>query len=152
MSGCTVRRSSVSLAGLEMSAVVNEANHFPVTGLVPPQAGEALIREVRDPSGDDPGEPDKRFCAVFPEFAEMLSKMGIENSSLGQLARKVWDGKPIQNSTRSKRIRSGRRTDRPRAAVSPGHALWDRPLVRAARRELAPDRARRVTRPRRSAR
>jgi hypothetical protein len=46
MSDYTVLRSSESLTGLEMSAVVNEVNHHPVTGLVPPQTSEAVIREA----------------------------------------------------------------------------------------------------------
>ena len=54
------------------------------TGL---SSGEGLVWKVRDPSGQDPGEPDKRLLVIEPEFASVLKSTSREISTLSPTLR-----------------------------------------------------------------
>ncbi len=54
------------------------------TGL---SSGEGLIWTLRDPSGQDPGNPDKRLLVVEPEFASLLKAASREISTLSPTLR-----------------------------------------------------------------
>ena len=45
-------------------------------------SGEGLAFNVRDPEGDDPGEPDKRLLVIEQEFAGALKAMQREGNTL----------------------------------------------------------------------
>ena len=54
------------------------------TGL---SSGEGLIWTLRDPQGQDPGNPDKRLLVVEPEFASLLKAASRELSTLSPTLR-----------------------------------------------------------------
>ncbi len=68
------------------------------TGL---SSGEGLVWKVRDPSGQDPGEPDKRLLVIEPEFASVLKSTSREISTLSPTLRSAWDGRPLALLTRT---------------------------------------------------
>ena len=68
------------------------------TGL---SSGEGLVWKVRDPSGQDPGEPDKRLLVIEPEFASVLKSTSREMSTLSPTLRSAWDGRPLALLTRT---------------------------------------------------
>lgn len=68
------------------------------TGL---SSGEGLIWTLRDPAGQDPGNPDKRLLVVEPEFASALKAASREISTLSPTLRSAWDGRPLAVLTRT---------------------------------------------------
>ena len=74
-------------------------------------SGEALIEAVRDQRlgvGDDGSEivldagvTDKRKLVFAPEFARVLKVCRRDTSILGTILREAWDGRRLQNATRS---------------------------------------------------
>jgi hypothetical protein len=68
------------------------------TGL---SSGEGLIWTLRDPTGQDPGAPDKRLLVVEPEFASVLKAASREISTLSPTLRSAWDGRPLAVLTRT---------------------------------------------------
>ena len=58
------------------------------TGL---SSGEGIVYEVRDASGKDPGELDKRLLVIEPEFAAVLSSCERVGSTLSPMVRRAWD-------------------------------------------------------------
>jgi hypothetical protein len=68
------------------------------TGL---SSGEGLIWTLRDPSGPDPGNPDKRLLVLEPEFASVLKAASREISTLSPTLRSAWDGRPLAVLTRT---------------------------------------------------
>jgi hypothetical protein len=68
------------------------------TGL---SSGEGLIWTLRDPQGQDPGNPDKRLLVVEPEFASLLKAASREISTLSPTLRSAWDGRPLAVLTRT---------------------------------------------------
>ena len=68
------------------------------TGL---SSGEGLIWTLRDPAGQDPGNPDKRLLVVEPEFASLLKAASREISTLSPTLRSAWDGRPLAVLTRT---------------------------------------------------
>ncbi len=68
------------------------------TGL---SSGEGLIWTLRDPAGQDPGNPDKRLLVVEPEFASVLKAASREISTLSPTLRSAWDGRPLAVLTRT---------------------------------------------------
>jgi hypothetical protein len=68
------------------------------TGL---SSGEGLIWTLRDPNGQDPGNPDKRLLVVEPEFASLLKAASREISTLSPTLRSAWDGRPLAVLTRT---------------------------------------------------
>jgi hypothetical protein len=54
-------------------------------------SGEGLIYAVRDPDGDDPGEPDKRLFVIETEFASALMAMERQGNILSPKIRDAWD-------------------------------------------------------------
>jgi hypothetical protein len=64
-------------------------------------SGEALIAEVRDPTGDDDqGAADKRRLILEPEFARLLAVASREGATLSAVIREAWDGNPLKNRTK----------------------------------------------------
>jgi len=53
--------------------------------------GEGVIWALRDPLGNDLGEPDKRLLIVEKEFASPLKVMQREANTLSALLRSAWD-------------------------------------------------------------
>ena len=74
-----------------------------LTGL---SSGEGLVWAVRDPTGSDPGIPDRRLVAFESEFASALKACSRENSTLSATLRSAWDGRPLQLLTRTAPARS----------------------------------------------
>jgi hypothetical protein len=68
------------------------------TGL---SSGEGLIWTLRDPTGHDPGAPDKRLLVIEPEFASVLRASSREISTLSPTLRSAWDGRPLAVLTRT---------------------------------------------------
>lgn len=68
------------------------------TGL---SSGEGLIWALRDPHGQDPGNPDKRLLVLEPEFASLLKAASRELSTLSPTLRSAWDGRPLAVLTRT---------------------------------------------------
>ena len=68
------------------------------TGL---SSGEGLIWTLRDPAGQDPGNPDKRLLVLEPEFASVLKAASREISTLSPTLRSAWDGRPLAVLTRT---------------------------------------------------
>jgi hypothetical protein len=68
------------------------------TGL---SSGEGLIWTLRDPNGQDPGNPDKRLLVVEPEFVSVLKAASREISTLSPTLRSAWDGRPLAVLTRT---------------------------------------------------
>lgn len=64
-------------------------------------SGEGLIWAVRDPSGQDPGIPDRRLLVVEPEFASVLKNTSRDISTLSPTLRSAWDGRPLAILTRT---------------------------------------------------
>jgi hypothetical protein len=60
-----------------------------------------LIWTLRDPTGPDPGNPDKRLLVVEPEFASLLKAASREISTLSPTLRSAWDGRPLAVLTRT---------------------------------------------------
>ena len=60
-------------------------------------SGEAVIHAVRDPLGDDPGEPDKRLAVLEPELARILRVAGRQGSILSEVMRLAWDRDVLRN-------------------------------------------------------
>ena len=73
------------------------------TGL---SSGEGLIWKLRDPAGQDPGNPDKRLLVLEPEFASVLKAAAREISTLSPTLRSAWDGRPLAVLTRTAPARS----------------------------------------------
>ena len=69
-----------------------------LTGL---SSGEGLVWAVRDPTGADPGAPDRRLLAIEPEFASVLKATAREISTLSPTLRSAWDSRPLQLLTRT---------------------------------------------------
>jgi hypothetical protein len=68
------------------------------TGL---SSGEGLIWTLRDPAGQDRGNPDKRLLVLEPEFASVLKAASREISTLSPTLRSAWDGRPLAVLTRT---------------------------------------------------
>ena len=66
--------------------------------------GEGVVWMLRDPSGDDPGAPDRRLLVTEPEFAKVLS--GRELASLSPVLREAWDGEDLETLTRTAPLRA----------------------------------------------
>ena len=66
--------------------------------------GEGVVWMLRDPSGDDPGAPDRRLLVTEPEFAKVLS--GRELASLSPVLREAWDGEDLETLTRTSPLRA----------------------------------------------
>lgn len=85
-----------------VAKLISEADPgFPArlsTGL---SSGEGLIWTLRDPAGQDPGNPDKRLLVVEPEFASLLKAASREISTLSPTLRSAWDGRPLAVLTRT---------------------------------------------------
>jgi hypothetical protein len=85
-----------------VAKLVSEADPgFPArlsTGL---SSGEGLIWTLRDPAGQDPGNPDKRLLVIEPEFASVLKAASREISTLSPTLRCAWDGRPLAVLTRT---------------------------------------------------
>jgi len=64
-------------------------------------SGEGLIWTLRDPTGQDPGNADKRLLVVEPEFASVLKAASREISTLSPTLRSAWDGRPLAVLTRT---------------------------------------------------
>jgi hypothetical protein len=65
--------------------------------------GQGLGYEVRDanPETGDPGKAEKRFFALEEEFAKVLTLMRAKDSTLSMMLRLAWDGRPLENLTRT---------------------------------------------------
>ncbi|MDP9335240.1 MAG: YfjI family protein [Actinomycetota bacterium] len=63
-------------------------------------SGEGLIAAVRDASGDDPGETDKRLFVVEPEFARVLAVAARDGSTVSHVIRDAWDTGTLRNLTK----------------------------------------------------
>lgn len=72
-------------------------------------SAEGLIHAVRDPLGDDdPGEADKRLCAVEGEWSSVLKQADRTGNTLTELMRNLWDGLDvIGNKTVNPRTTTG---------------------------------------------
>jgi hypothetical protein len=68
------------------------------TGLA---SGEGLVWAVRDPTGKDPGTPDRRLLVIEPEFASVLKAANRDQSTLSPVLRCAWDGRPLALLTRT---------------------------------------------------
>jgi len=68
-----------------------------MTGL---SSGEGVVHSIRDASGEDPGEPDKRLMIVEPEFASVLAMMARQGNNLSAILRQAWDGGRLGNLTK----------------------------------------------------
>jgi len=113
------------------------------TGLA---SGEGLIWTLRDPQGQDPGNPDKRLLVVEPEFASLLKAASREISTLSPTLRSAWDGRPLAVLTRTAPARAtgahvsiiGHITDtelrRYASAIEIANGLLNRFLLLAVRR------------------
>ena len=113
------------------------------TGL---SSGEGLIWTLRDPNGQDPGNPDKRLLVVEPEFASLLKAASREISTLSPTLRSAWDGRPLAVLTRTAPARAtgahvsiiGHITDtelrRYASAIEIANGLLNRFLLLAVRR------------------
>ena len=69
-----------------------------LTGL---SSGEGLIWAVRDSTGSDPGQPDRRLLVVEPEFASVLKQTTRDINTLSPVLRCAWDGRPLAIMTRT---------------------------------------------------
>ena len=67
-------------------------------------SGEALVDEVRDADGDDPGADDKRILLHDPEFGRVLRVCNREGSTLSAVIRDAWDGTRLQVRTRARKV------------------------------------------------
>jgi hypothetical protein len=67
-------------------------------------SGEGLISAVRDPSGTDPGAPDKRLVVVESEFASVLQVIGRENNILSPVIRDAWDTGKLSQLVKNKPV------------------------------------------------
>jgi hypothetical protein len=67
-------------------------------------SGEGLIYNVRDPEGDDPGEPDKRLLVIEQEFAGVLKAMQREGNTLSARIRDAWDHGSMTPMTKRDRL------------------------------------------------
>ena len=63
-------------------------------------SGEGVVHQVRDATGADPGEPDKRLMVVEPEFASVLATMARQGNTLSPVLRQAWDGGRLGNPTK----------------------------------------------------
>jgi hypothetical protein len=68
------------------------------TGL---SSGEGLVWAVRDPTGADPGPPERRLLVVEPEFASVLKQSSRDINTLSPVLRSAWDGRPLAVLTRT---------------------------------------------------
>jgi len=75
------------------------------TGL---RTGEGLVLAVRDGTGDEPGELDKRLLAFESEMAALLRVMGRTGNSLSPTLRQAWDGGTLGVRTRRLPLRATR--------------------------------------------
>jgi hypothetical protein len=69
-------------------------------------SGEGLIHAVRDPLGDDPGEPDKRLLVIETEFAGTLRVMSRDGNTLSVVIRQAWDTGELRVLTRKEPVRA----------------------------------------------
>lgn len=69
-------------------------------------SGEGLIWQVRDPSKDDEGEPDKRLLIVEPEFAKVLQVCEREANTLSALIREGWDRGDLATLTKGNSLKA----------------------------------------------
>jgi hypothetical protein len=67
-------------------------------------SGEGLIYNVRDPEGDDAGEPDKRLFIIEQEFAGALKAMQREGNTLSARLRDAWDHGTLTPMTKRDRL------------------------------------------------
>jgi hypothetical protein len=74
-------------------------------------SGKGVIWAVRDPieetrkgetSISDPGGADKRLLLVEEEFSAVLKVASREGNILSEIIRRSWDGKPLQNLTKTR--------------------------------------------------
>jgi hypothetical protein len=65
--------------------------------------GQGLAYFVRDanPETGDPGADEKRLFATEEEFAKVLALMKAKESTLSMMIRLAWDGRPLENLTRT---------------------------------------------------
>jgi hypothetical protein len=63
-------------------------------------SGEGVVHQVRDASGEDAGEPDKRLLVLEPEFASVLATMARQGNTLSPVLRQAWDGGRLGNLTK----------------------------------------------------
>jgi hypothetical protein len=75
------------------------------TGL---SSGEGLIWALRDPAGNDPGNPDPRLLVIEPEFVSVLKQTTRDISTLSPVLRAAWDGRPLAVLTRTAPARASR--------------------------------------------
>lgn len=69
-------------------------------------SGEGLIAAVRDPSGDDPGEPDKRALVYAPELAGVLSVMARQGGTLSPTLRDAWETGDLRQAVKNRPLRA----------------------------------------------
>ena len=67
-------------------------------------SGEGVVWMLRDPSGSDPGAPDRRLLVTETEFSKVLT--GRELSSLSPVLREAWDGEDLETLTRNSPLRA----------------------------------------------
>jgi hypothetical protein len=61
-------------------------------------SSEGLMYQMRDRTGEDPGEPDKRFLLLESEWASVLKQAERKGNTASEYLRNFWDGLPVVGS------------------------------------------------------
>ena len=69
-------------------------------------SGEGLIAAVRDPAGDNPGEPDKRALVFASELAGVLSVMARQGATLSATLRDAWENGDLRQTVKNSPLRA----------------------------------------------
>jgi hypothetical protein len=69
-------------------------------------SGEGLIAAVRDATGDDPGEPDKRALVFASELAGTLAVMARQGATLSAVIRDAWETGDLRQTVKNSPLRA----------------------------------------------